>query len=217
MPPVVITFAGFAFMLALLVFVHRVARIVSRRRVVAIAAGAVAGYLICALLFVVAIIGLGQQEQTLRVTVAPSGPAYEAGLRDGDRIVAVNGTSLATWEDLRAMIRASQGAPIDVQVERGGQPLRFDVLPRDGQAGVVSIVERHALPPGLVVRTAMASPVLAVVIRARELTTPRTMMGPVAIIEGEPSPWPIFFRLGELGSYAWPLSILIALVMSRSR
>jgi membrane-associated protease RseP (regulator of RpoE activity) len=230
MPPVVVTYLGFPFLLALLVGVHLLVRNVSWqalgagetttllwRRLLATAVGPLASYLTCALFFLVAILGFGRQESSLRVRVMPSGPAYEAGLRDGDRVVAINGARPANWDELRAMIEDGAGPPIDMQVERGAQTPHFEVQPRDGRIGVASIIERHGLPLGLAAASAMASPVFSIARRARELTEPVTLMGPVAIIVRDPSPWPLLFRLGELGSYAWPFSMLIAFVVSHRR
>jgi hypothetical protein len=116
------------------------------------------------------------------------------------------------------MIQDNGDPPIDMQVERGAQTLHFDVQPRDGRIGVASIIVRHELPLGVAAAAAMAAPAYSIARRARELTEPvtRTLMGPVAIIVREPSPWPLLFRLGELGSYAWPFSMLIALVVNRA-
>jgi len=229
MPPVVVTYLGFPVMLALLVGIHLLVRNLAGRalgvgktptplrRLLASATGPLASYFTCALFFLVSMLGSGRPESSLGVSVTPSGPAYEAGLRDGDRVVAMNGTRLESWDELRAMIQHNGDPPIDMQVERGGQTLHLDVQPRDGRIGIATIIERHDLPFGLVAATAMASPVFSVAHRALELTEPRTLMGPVAIIEREPSPWPLLFRLGELGSYAWPFSMLIAFVVSRTR
>jgi hypothetical protein len=76
------------------------------------------------------------------------------------------------WDELRAMVQENGDAPIDVQVERGGQALHFDVEPRDGRIDVASIVERHELPLGLAAATAMAAPVFSLAQKARELTEP---------------------------------------------
>jgi len=220
-------------MLALLVGVHVLVRNASRwalgarettsplwRHLLATSLGAVASYVTCALFFFIALRGFGQEENTLRVTVMPSGPAYEEGLRDGDRVVVVNGERPASWEEFRVMIANSGGAPIRMEVEREGQTLRFQLRPRDGLIGVVSIVERHEMPPGLAAATAIASPFYTVVVWAWAQMQPRTvMMGPVAyaLVQRDPSPWPLIFQLGQLGSYAWPFSMPIVFVMSRRR
>jgi regulator of sigma E protease len=216
MPPIAVTVLGFACMLALLVFVHRLARRVSKRRLLAIMVGAFAGYLICAILFFVAMVGYGREEMTLRVSVVPSEPADEAGMREGDRLVALNGTRLSSFDELRLTIRESGDSPIELEVDREGESLRFNIQPRDGRIGISPIVERHALPIGITAATAAPAPMFALVERAQALVGPRKMMGPVAIIERPSSLWPLLFRLGELGSYAWPLSILIAF-MQKSR
>jgi membrane-associated protease RseP (regulator of RpoE activity) len=204
MPPIVVTFLGFPLMLALLVGIHLFVRKLSRWPL-----GPVASYLTCALLFFVAILGLGREEQTLRATLSHSGAAYEAGMRDGDRVVAVNGTQPASWDEFRGMIENSGGAPIALDVSREGKTLRFDVQPRDGKIGVESIIERENAPLGLSALTAMASPVFTIFLWVRELSEPRTLMGPVGIIQRPWSPWPLLFRLAQLGSYAWPFSMLI--------
>ncbi|MFF9343509.1 MULTISPECIES: M50 family metallopeptidase [unclassified Streptomyces] len=56
----------------------------------------------------------------------PVSPAYKAGLRDGDRIVAFNGTPVSDWDTLSNHIRATIG-PATVTVERDGQ--RLDLHP----------------------------------------------------------------------------------------
>ncbi|MET8503731.1 site-2 protease family protein [Streptomyces sp. NPDC004787] len=56
----------------------------------------------------------------------PVSPAYAAGLKDGDRIVAFNGTPVADWNTLSDRIRATIG-PATVTVERAGR--RIDLHP----------------------------------------------------------------------------------------
>ncbi|MFI8960513.1 M50 family metallopeptidase [Streptomyces sp. NPDC053493] len=56
----------------------------------------------------------------------PVSPAYAAGLKAGDKIVAFNGTPVADWNTLSDHIRDTIG-PATVTVERGGQ--RLDLHP----------------------------------------------------------------------------------------
>jgi regulator of sigma E protease len=60
--------------------------------------------------------------------VTPS-PAAEAGLQKGDRITAIDGTAIASWEEMAEQIAESQGRTLAVTIERGGQPLTFDLTP----------------------------------------------------------------------------------------
>ena len=63
------------------------------------------------------------------IGVAQAGPAEKAGLKPGDRIVAIDGNAIAKWEDLQNYIKARPGVPVTVRVDRGGQLLSFEVTP----------------------------------------------------------------------------------------
>jgi regulator of sigma E protease len=57
-------------------------------------------------------------------------PAYAAGLRHGDRVTAVNGKEIKTWDDLSDAVKASDGAPLQLAVagSDGGRAVR--VVPK---------------------------------------------------------------------------------------
>jgi membrane-associated protease RseP (regulator of RpoE activity) len=59
---------------------------------------------------------------------APS-PAYEAGFRAGDRVVAIEGTSEPTMDGFVASTKAHVGQPITITVERDGGTYTADVVP----------------------------------------------------------------------------------------
>src|SRR5213079_2065696 len=59
-------------------------------------------------------------------------PAAAAGLRSGDRVLAVNGHRVRTFEAVSREVRASHGRPITVTVERGGQRAQIS-----GPVGIV--------------------------------------------------------------------------------
>jgi len=50
----------------------------------------------------------------------PTSPAKVAGLRDGDRITAVNGTPVDTWGDMLELVRGIEPGPATVAYERDG-------------------------------------------------------------------------------------------------
>lgn len=56
-------------------------------------------------------------------------PAAAAGLRAGDRIAAVNGGSVASWEDMAEAIAASGGSELNLTVQRGSETLSVRVTP----------------------------------------------------------------------------------------
>ena len=68
-----------------------------------------------------------------------AGPAAEAGIREGDRITAVNGEAVASFVDLRAKLYEMPGQTADLTVERGTEGLHIDVpvtsVTRLNQAG----------------------------------------------------------------------------------
>ncbi len=57
-------------------------------------------------------------------------PAEKAGLRPGDRIVAVNGVAVASWYEMASVIRRNAGREIVLTVEREGAVLKVPVTPR---------------------------------------------------------------------------------------
>ncbi|HYK02437.1 MAG TPA: RIP metalloprotease RseP [Thermoanaerobaculia bacterium] len=69
--------------------------------------------------------------------VVPGTPAAAAGLRAGDRIVAVNGKPAATLEDYGAASEANPTKPVAVQVVRGSQTLNLTIAPATGNEDLV--------------------------------------------------------------------------------
>lgn len=70
-------------------------------------------------------IGVGPFVSTTVGNVLEGFPAGEAGIRVGDRIVAVNGAPIKTWEELTKRIHPRAGQRVRLRVERDGK--RFDV------------------------------------------------------------------------------------------
>jgi regulator of sigma E protease len=94
------------------------------KRVAVIAAGPLANILVAfAILFVVfAVSGGPSQRPSLEVGAVESGtPAAAAGLQPGDRIVAVNGRSVSTFDGASHLIRSSHGRKVTLSVLRDGR------------------------------------------------------------------------------------------------
>jgi membrane-associated protease RseP (regulator of RpoE activity) len=51
---------------------------------------------------------------------SPASPALVAGLKAGDRVLAVDGKKVAVWSDVTDAIRARPGQPVTLLLERGG-------------------------------------------------------------------------------------------------
>ena len=71
----------------------------------------------------------GQQARTECTSDMPLAPANEAGLRPGDTITAINGTSVTTWDDVRTAIRDNLGDPLTLAVTRDGEALTLHADP----------------------------------------------------------------------------------------
>lgn len=67
------------------------------------------------------IVGFGEEDS----------PARAAGLREGDRICAVNGQPLDAAEALRGLVNQANGGAVVLDVERGGRALQVAVQPVD--------------------------------------------------------------------------------------
>ena len=73
--------------------------------------------------------GLEASDLTL-FAVQPGGAADEAGLKRGDRVLAVNGRPALSWSDeVDAAIKAAGTQPVRIAVRRDGKELSFAVTP----------------------------------------------------------------------------------------
>jgi membrane-associated protease RseP (regulator of RpoE activity) len=59
----------------------------------------------------------------------PESPSKQAGLQVGDRVVAIDGTKVTTWEQVSNAIRDSQGAELTFVVQRDGTDQTVQVHP----------------------------------------------------------------------------------------
>lgn len=62
--------------------------------------------------------------------VVPDQAAARAGLRPGDRIVAIDGQPVATWTDAVERIRGAPGKPLRMDVQRADQRVALTVTPK---------------------------------------------------------------------------------------
>ena len=62
--------------------------------------------------------------------VVAGGAGEQAGLRNGDRIAAIDGREIVHWSDLVAVVSASADKSLTLSVVRDGQPLSIHIAPR---------------------------------------------------------------------------------------
>jgi S1-C subfamily serine protease len=74
----------------------------------------------------------GQETGVEVIEITPGSPAERAGLRPEDLIVELAGSRVHGVDDLqRLMVADLIGAPVDVDVLRGGEPVRLQLVPRE--------------------------------------------------------------------------------------
>jgi regulator of sigma E protease len=78
--------------------------------------------------------------------VVPGSVADRAGLVAGDRVVAVDGARVASWEALVAKVRASPGRALALEIDRAGRQVRVAVTPEAAAQGAETIGRIGAAP-----------------------------------------------------------------------
>jgi regulator of sigma E protease len=74
--------------------------------------------------------------------------AERAGLAAGDRVVAIDGVRIASWDALVARVRASPGRALALEVERDGELRRIDLTPEAAtQNGPSETIGRIGVAP----------------------------------------------------------------------
>ena len=61
--------------------------------------------------------------------VVAGSAAARAGLQSGDRITAIDGTTIAKFSDLQRIVSQSAGKPLEFAIERRGRNLSFNITP----------------------------------------------------------------------------------------
>ncbi|MBX3095846.1 MAG: site-2 protease family protein [Fimbriimonadaceae bacterium] len=139
--------------------------------------------------------------------VAPDMPAAEAGLKEGDLILSVNGQSIEKFEQIKDALRGNEGTPVEVIVDRAGTQQTMTLTPqlseeelmvldadgdpipgereRRAQIGVAPGFEYDRMTVGAAFSEAMRQPYVLVKGLARLVVKPEsakdTVGGPVTI------------------------------------
>ena len=61
--------------------------------------------------------------------ILPDMPAARAGLREGDRILAIDGEPVSLWSEVARSARAAPGRKLLLDIDRAGQRLEVSVVP----------------------------------------------------------------------------------------
>jgi membrane-associated protease RseP (regulator of RpoE activity) len=189
------------------------------RRVALALAGPLTLYAVLVTLFFAGTLGRGDLAPTL--VVPPELPAGRAGLRGGDRVLAVQGRAVRTFSELREGITAGRGGPLRLEVRRGEETLSFEVTPgADGRIGVSPTLDPAPVPVGAALAEAAAYPFSTALVTARALlerlgparpTGGAPLAGPVARFDtGGWDGWMWLQVLALSGSIAWALLLAVS-------
>ena len=99
------------------------------KRIAIVAAGPLFNVLLALLIFaVVNMIGLPVMTSEIGALL-PESAAARAGLKVGDRIVAIDGRAVTKWEHIAEIVTASKGKTLEVTVQRKEDRLKIPVTP----------------------------------------------------------------------------------------
>jgi regulator of sigma E protease len=103
------------------------------QRFIIVAGGPIFNLIFAAFLFflIVFVAGLPRPVDTTTIGgVSQESPAAEAGLLEGDTIIAIDGRETILWEDVSLLIKDSEGREVLLTVRRDNETLEIAVTPR---------------------------------------------------------------------------------------
>ncbi len=62
--------------------------------------------------------------------VMNDGPAYNAGIKSGDKIISIDGTSVDSWNKMAVIISESKGKKLDFSILRDNKVYRLEITPQ---------------------------------------------------------------------------------------
>jgi regulator of sigma E protease len=99
-------------------------------RMAVVFAGPFMNFVFAIIFFMVAFMYFGTpSSDSIIGEVTPDGPAYEAGLQDGDIVMAINGNEVSTWEDMTSYIQPAGGESLSLKVNRDGEIFETQIVP----------------------------------------------------------------------------------------
>ncbi|MEF9934620.1 MAG: RIP metalloprotease RseP [Clostridium sp.] len=99
------------------------------KRLLIIVAGAAFNIVTAIVLFSIVFFNQGTVKPTIE-KVEISSPAYEAGVRENDKIIQINDRKIKTWNEVVAEISENKGNPLDLVVLRDGTEKKISVTPK---------------------------------------------------------------------------------------
>lgn len=114
-----------------------------KSRFLTIVGGPLANILLALIIFFILFSTFGDFNNlsTTIFSVQEHSPAFNAGLKSGDKILFINEKEIRVWDDVRNEIQNSNGNEIKIVVKRGEETLTFYVKPtKEGDRWVIGII-----------------------------------------------------------------------------
>ena len=110
------------------------------QRMAVISAGPIMNFFLAALLLAFIFMAQGFPTATTKVEkVIPDFPAEKIGLMPGDRIIAIDGQTTNTWDQVAQYINGHPGTEIHLTVQRDEVKRSFDIVPTKDESGAGKI------------------------------------------------------------------------------
>ncbi|MGL4197089.1 MAG: RIP metalloprotease RseP [Allorhizobium sp.] len=101
------------------------------KRAVTVAAGPIANFLLAIIIFAIMFASMGKPvTDPVVADIKPGSAAEEAGIARGDVLVALDGRTIETFDDVVRYITMRPEIPVDVTVRRDGQEVDFKLVPK---------------------------------------------------------------------------------------
>jgi regulator of sigma E protease len=166
-------------------------------RIATIVAGPLANYFFASVLFFASLMIGGElvPSNSTVVEVMKGGAADVAHMKTGDKIVAIDGAPISTFDDMRRIVLQHPGDKLRVDVERQGQKLSLDVTPQaksdksGGQILVQAKSERVPVTTKTAVVKSLVAPAIVVerlvvgLVRIITRKEKADLAGPVGIVK----------------------------------
>jgi len=123
------------------------------QRMTVILAGVVMNVILALTVFVVlyGIVGVPvrQSDKVTLVGINNDSPAEQAGLMEGDRVVAVEGKAISSLDEFSKLMNSWAGVGVNITIERGeGTPLFEGIVERVNESRIVNLIPRANPPEG---------------------------------------------------------------------
>lgn len=102
-------------------------------RIATVVAGPVFNFILAFIVGVI-VVSISAPSKTVLGGVMEGGPAEAAGLKEGDRIVSIDGEKTHIFQDIYLMVTLSKGEPMEIVYERDGEKNKIEVTPAYDQS-----------------------------------------------------------------------------------